>query len=81
MKNQSNNIFPLGISWRKEKTGVINHPAMHPQSSVPRDVSKNAVWESWAEPQLRQDQMGEVQTSKPYRAGTFGKPRSLYRSG
>lgn len=31
--------------YEDEKTGVVNSPAMYPQSPVPEDTSKRAVWE------------------------------------
>ena len=56
-----NNIFLLGISWQDQKTGIVNCPAMHPQSSAPRNTAHTCSLE--APPRRRrQDQMGEMQT-------------------
>lgn len=32
---------------RRKKAGVVNHPAMYPQSTVPWDACKSAVWETY----------------------------------
>lgn len=38
-------MFLPGIAWQNKKTGFVNSPAMQPQSHVPGDERKNAVWE------------------------------------
>jgi len=37
-QEEPTNIFLMGISCRDEKTGLVNSPAMQPQSPVPREA-------------------------------------------
>ena len=44
-KKSELNMFLPDIFWQKKKAGVVNRPVMYPQSHVPENASKSAVWE------------------------------------
>ena len=41
----SDAMFLPDTFWQKKKVGVVNRPVMYPQSHVPENASKSAVWE------------------------------------